>query len=176
MQHREVPMPFVIQRPGYIVSPYFDYLSFLFNRRWRHPAEHVLGLMIKLSDSESGSVSGGRHDLDKRLTGRDHDRLAEAEALCRSLLVDFGVDPAAIFTGTLNAGHPGGMLPLTTAEAQTLHPDRLPPNLYVADASLFPRSLGNPPILTILALSRRVARAAMEARGVSPRRAEAASA
>ena len=27
------------QGPGYIISPYFDYLSFLFDRRWRHPAE-----------------------------------------------------------------------------------------------------------------------------------------
>jgi ferredoxin len=174
MQHREVPMPFVIQRPGYIVSPYFDYLSFLFKRSWRHPAEQVLGLMIKLSDSERGRVSRGRGGLEKRLTGQDRERLAEAEALCRRILVDFGVDPARIFTGTLNAGHPGGMLPLTAAEARTLHPGRLPLNLYVADASLFPRSLGNPPILTILALARRVARAAMDARSL--RRNEAASA
>jgi choline dehydrogenase-like flavoprotein len=176
MQHREVPMPFVIQRPGYIVSPYFDYLSFLFNRRWRHPAEQVLGLMIKLSDSEEGSASRGRGGLEKRLSGQDRERLAEAEALCRKILVDFGVDPARVFTGTLNAGHPGGMLPLTAAEARTLHPARLPPNLYVADATLLPRSLGNPPILTILALARRVARAAMEARCGSPRQNEAASA
>ena len=70
-------MPFVIQRPGYIVSPYFDYLSFLFNRRWRHPAERVLGLMIKLSDSERGSVSRGRGGLEKLLTAQDRDRLAE---------------------------------------------------------------------------------------------------
>jgi choline dehydrogenase-like flavoprotein len=163
MQHREVPMPFVIQRPGYIVSPYFDYLSFLFNRRWRHPAEQILGLMIKLSDSERGSVSRGRSGLEKRLTDQDRGRLAEAETLCRRLLVDFGVDPATIFTGTLNAGHPGGMLPLTAADAETLHSSRLPANLYVADATLFPRSLGNPPILTILALARRVARLAIKA-------------
>ena len=36
-QHREIPMPFVVQRPGYIVSPYFDWLSFLFNRRLAPP-------------------------------------------------------------------------------------------------------------------------------------------
>jgi hypothetical protein len=54
------------------------------------------------------------------------------------------------------------MLPLTAAGAETLHPERLPENVYVADATLFPRSLGNPPILTILALARKVARAAKE--------------
>jgi choline dehydrogenase-like flavoprotein len=99
--------------------------------------------------------------LDKPLTAEDRRRLAEAEALCRRLLVRLGADPKEIFLGTLNAGHPGGMLPLTPAEAASLHSSRLPANLYVADATLLPRSLGNPPILTILALARRVARAAM---------------
>jgi choline dehydrogenase-like flavoprotein len=93
----------------------------------------------------------------------DRRRLAEAEALCREILTRFGADPASIFLGTLNAGHPGGMLPLTAGDAATLHPARLPANLYVADATLFPRSLGNPPILTILALARRVARVARAA-------------
>jgi ferredoxin len=165
-QHRELPMPFVIQRPGYIISPYFDYLSFLFNKRWRHPADRVLGLMIKLADNEQGRVALHGRSLKKVLTAQDRDRLAEAEGLCRRILADFGVDPKSVFLGTLNAGHPGGMLPLTSADAETLHPGRLPANMYVADASLFPRSLGNPPILTILALATRVARVAREAMGV----------
>lgn len=167
-QHREIPMPFVIQQPGYIVSPYFDYVSFLFDKRWRHPSDRVLGLMIKLADREQGSVSAPRGLLDKRLTREDRERLAEAEKLCRGILERFGVEPSSIFLGTINAGHPGGMLPLTEAEAETLHASRLPANLYVADATLLPRSLGNPPILTILALAKRVARVAREAQG-SPR-------
>ena len=61
-----------------------------------------------------------------------------------------------IFLGTLNAGHPGGMLPLTEAEAETLHSPLLPDNLYVCDASLLPQSLGLPPILTIMALAKRI--------------------
>jgi choline dehydrogenase-like flavoprotein len=117
--------------------------------------------MIKLADSGHGRVPARGAGLDKRLTAEDRRRLAEAEELCRQILTRFGADPAEIFLGTLNAGHPGGMLPLTAADATSLHPARLPANLYVADASLLPRSLGNPPILTILALARRVARAAM---------------
>jgi hypothetical protein len=156
-------MPFVIQRPGYIISPYFDYLSFLFDRRWRRPADKILALMIKLADSEQGRVPARGRSLDKTLTPADRARLAEAEALCRRMLAEFGVEAKSVFLGTLNAGHPGGMLPLTAADAGTLHPERLPANVYVADATLFPRSLGNPPILTILALARRVARVAMEA-------------
>lgn len=67
-----------------------------------------------------------------------------------------------LFLGTINARHPGGMLPLTEKETATFHDARLPANLYVADASLFPRSLGNPPILTIAAMAKRVSRKCLE--------------
>ena len=63
-----------------------------------------------------------------------------------------------MFLGTINAGHPGGMLPLTEREAESLHNKNLPENLYIADATLFPCSLGNPPILTIMAIAKRVSR------------------
>jgi choline dehydrogenase-like flavoprotein len=49
------------------------------------------------------------------------------------------------------------MLPLTEASARTMHDDRLPENAYVADATLFPKSLGNPPMLTIIAMAKRIA-------------------
>ena len=49
------------------------------------------------------------------------------------------------------------MLPLTAAEKDTLHHTFLPDNLYVADASLLPESMGNPPILTIMALAKKIA-------------------
>jgi choline dehydrogenase-like flavoprotein len=60
--------------------------------------------------------------------------------------------------GTVNAGHPGGMLPLVRDSAASFHDGRLPENVYVADASLFPESLGNPPILTIVAMAKRIGR------------------
>ncbi|MCX6090652.1 MAG: GMC family oxidoreductase N-terminal domain-containing protein [Candidatus Atribacteria bacterium] len=153
-QSTEIPMPFVIQREHYIFSPYFDFLSFFFNRRWRSRPENILGLMIKIADSNSGFVSGSH--ISKTLTIEDHARLQEGVELCNEILLRFGAKKENIFLGTLNAGHPGGMLPLTINESQTLHSPFLPPNLYVADATLFPRSLGNPPILTIMALAKRV--------------------
>jgi choline dehydrogenase-like flavoprotein len=60
--------------------------------------------------------------------------------------------------GTLNAGHPGGMFPLTEKEADTFHHAVLPENLFIADANLIPKSLGNPPILTIIAIAKRVSK------------------
>jgi choline dehydrogenase-like flavoprotein len=106
--------------------------------------------------SPQGGISA--RGIDKPLTERDHARLQEAVGLGTKILRRFGIPPAEIFLGTLNAGHPGGMLPLSEREAESLHPEGLPENLYLADATLLPDSLGKPPILTILALARRVAR------------------
>jgi choline dehydrogenase-like flavoprotein len=155
-QNHELPMPFIIQREHFIISPYFDFLSFFFNRNWRYPAGDIFSLMIKLADAGTGSC--GRHGVRKSLSEMDKINLNEGVKICKTILHKLGIKEPAIFLGTLNAGHPGGMLPLTEKESRTLHPGCLPENLYVADASLFPESLGNPPILTIAAMAKRIAR------------------
>jgi choline dehydrogenase-like flavoprotein len=155
LQCREISMPFVVQRDGFIISPYFDYLSFLFNPAWHYPAADILPLMIKVADCETGTVRNGR--ILKRLTPEDHAKLRQGVDLCTRILTRVGVREDAIFVGTLNAGHPGGTLPLTPQSAESFHDPRLPANVYVADASLFPHSLGNPPILTIVAMAKRIA-------------------
>jgi hypothetical protein len=49
------------------------------------------------------------------------------------------------------------MLPLTAGERESLHNPALSGNLYVADATILPRSMGNPPMLTIMALAKKIA-------------------
>jgi choline dehydrogenase-like flavoprotein len=153
-QSREFSMPFVVQKEHFIISPYFDHLSFFFNRKWRHDSQDVLGLMVKLADENEGGIENGR--INKILSKKDEERLKEGVAICSKILIKLGVKEQDIFLGTVNAGHPGGMFPLTEKEAETFHNSRLPENLFVADASLFPTSLGNPPILTIIAMAKRV--------------------
>jgi choline dehydrogenase-like flavoprotein len=92
------------------------------------------------------------------LTPRDKAKLEEGVSVCSEILRRLGVEKDQIFLGTINAGHPGGMFPLTEREAASFHNPALPKNLYVADASLFPQSLGRPPILTIIAMAKRVSR------------------
>ena len=149
-------MPFYIEGDGYMISPYFDYFSFFFDRAWRRPRHDIVALMIKLADTEAGSV-GPRHKVTKVLNAADRRRLAAATERCTQILTQFGARRDSVFLGTLNAGHPGGMLPLTGSERQALHAGTLPDNVYVADASLLPRSLGKPPMLTIMALAKRIA-------------------
>lgn len=153
----EVPMPFFVEGDGYIISPYFDYLSFFFDRCWKRPRHDIVSLMIKLADSEIGSV-GRPQKVNKSLTAADRQRLVAATDSCREILTRFGARRDSVFLGMLNAGHPGGMLPLSGRERDELHADGLPDNVYVADSSLLPRSLGKPPMLTIMALASRVAR------------------
>jgi hypothetical protein len=165
-QNKEIPMPFVSRQEGYILSPYFDPLSFYFNKKWKARAENIVSLMIKLADTNVGTLSG--KTIDKTLTIRDHEKLEEARALCVEILGRLGVKKGETFLGTINAGHPGGMLPLTPEDARSMHPSRLPDNLYVADASLFPGSLGNPPILTIMAMAKRIAKVIHETKDEAP--------
>lgn len=159
-QCREIEMPFYVQREHFILSPYFDYLSFPFNKRWKPPAKDILGIMIKLADTPKGSVSA--HGPQKTLSAEDKRRLAEAVVICNDILRQFGAGNDDIFLGTVNAGHPGGMLPLTERHATSMRDPRLPGNLYVADATLFPNSLGGPPILTIIAMAKKVSKACAE--------------
>ncbi len=160
LQNKELSMPFAVQREHYILSPYFDYLSFFFNKSWRYPASDILTLMIKLADSSAGSVDN--KNIKKILTRIDKERLQEGIEICKEIFNRYGIRKDNIFLGTINAGHPGGMLPLTRQEAETLHNPKLPENLYVADATLLPASSGNPLILTIMALAKRVSKIIIE--------------
>jgi hypothetical protein len=153
-QNREMPMPFIVQREHYMISPYFDFLSFFFNRRWKYPAGDIFSLMIKLADDNRGRIS--RRGANKALSDRDKARLQEAVGVCTEIFGKLGKKPEELFLGTINAGHPGGMFPLEEKDRDTLHHDSLPANLYVADACLLPKSLGNPAILTIAALAKRI--------------------
>ncbi|MBE3102159.1 MAG: GMC family oxidoreductase [Firmicutes bacterium] len=160
LQNKELSMPFAVQRKHYILSPYFDYLSFFFNKNWRYPASDILVMMIKLADSSTGSIDS--KNIKKALKSIDQERLREGVTLSKEILSRYGIKKENIFLGTINGGHPGGMLPLTRREAETFHSPKLPENLYVADATLFPESLGNPPIFTIMAMAKRVSKIIME--------------
>jgi choline dehydrogenase-like flavoprotein len=119
--------------------------------RWRN----VLGVMVKLKDEVSGGVFPDGRIL-KPLTPRDRERLAQAEEVCRTILVRAGAEPSSIFSTPLRGTHPSGTVRVGThVDSNLATPVR---DLHVSDASVFPEALGRPTVLTIVALAKRLAR------------------
>lgn len=108
-QEHQLLMPFISQQDGYILSPYMDYLSFFFNRKWYQPMDGIVSIMIKQADEAVGSYMG--KPVRKTLTLQDKAVLSGAVEQSRQILLAMGAKEEEIFLGTLNAGHPGGMFP-----------------------------------------------------------------
>jgi hypothetical protein len=76
-----------------------------------HLSSSALGILITLAESNEGSVT--RHGVQKTLTDADKERLAAAQGVATEILCRLGAKEEELFLGTINAGHPGGSLPLT---------------------------------------------------------------
>jgi hypothetical protein len=159
---KEPPMAWYIKQDNYILSPYFDILSYWFHKPWKNvAAEDRVGMMIKLADSENGTVSADG-TVTKELTRADIDGLEGAKVEAKRILEASGVSGPFI-DGMIHGGHLGGTVPLTKAGVASMHPDTLPEGLWVADLSLMPRSQGLPTMLTAAALALRVSKKILEA-------------
>ncbi len=154
---KEPPMVWFAKKDHYILSPYFDILSYWFHKPWKNvPVQDRVGMMIKLADAENGIVHEDGTVL-KSLTKIDRERLEEGKEDAKKIMEASGVNGPFV-DGMIHGGHLGGTVPLTKKDVETMHPDILPENLWVADLSLLPRSQGLPTILTTSALALRVAK------------------
>ena len=94
-------------------------------------------------------------DVVKINTITDIRYLAEGAAPAGFVLEKAGVDPTTIGSTVYRGAHPGGTAPIGIVVDSNL--ETKISNLFVCDASVLPISPGKPPILTILALSKRLA-------------------
>ncbi len=115
----------------------------------------TLGVMIKLTDEISGGVESGAR-IHKGLTEGDRERLGRAEAVAGRILRKAGCDPDTIFTTPLRGTHPSATARIGDVLTSDLETEVR--RLYVCDASVFPRSLGRPTVLTIIALAKRLSK------------------
>jgi choline dehydrogenase-like flavoprotein len=153
----EPPMAWFIKQDNYILSPYFDLLSFWFHKPWKDVnMQDRVGMMIKLADTEQGKVSADG-TVTKTVTKNDIESLERAKVEAKSIMESSGVCGPFV-DGMVHGGHLGGTVPLTKDDVETMHPSWLPRDLWVADLSLMPRSQGLPTMLTASALALRVAR------------------
>jgi hypothetical protein len=152
----EPPMAWFIKKNDYILSPYFDILSYWLHKPWKNVAlGDRVGMMIKLADTEQGAVNLDG-TVTKSLTPADYECLETAKVEAKEIMEASGVTGPFV-DGMIHGGHLGGTVPLTHDDVETMHPASLPQDLWVADLSLMPRSQGLPTMLTAAALSLRVA-------------------
>jgi choline dehydrogenase-like flavoprotein len=119
-------------------------------RRWGN----TLGVMIKLKDEISGSFDGqGR--ISKGMTEGDRARFVRAEDVARTILARAGCDASKAITTPLRGTHPSATVRIGDVLSTDLETDVR--GLYVCDASVFPRALARPTVLTIITLAMRLA-------------------
>lgn len=114
----------------------------------------TMGIMIKLADEVSGAVrSDGR--VEKGITEGDSARLERAQARAVDILRKAGARADSCIVSPLRGTHPSASARIGSVVDSDLRTEI--DGLYVCDASVFPRALGRPTVLTILALGQRLA-------------------
>ena len=150
----EVQMAGLVIGKNFVLSPHFS--SFI---RANIPDETVtdkdiLSIMVKTPDECKGYIDDDG-EVYKINTIQDIRYLAEGVATAGFILEKAGVDPNTIGSTVYRGAHPGGTAPIGKIVDSNLETEIA--NLFVCDASVLPISPGKPPILTILALSKRLA-------------------
>ena len=150
----EVQMAGLVVGENFVLSPHFS--SFI---RANIPDdsvtdEDILSIMVKTPDECRGYVDDDG-DVVKINTIQDIRYLAEGVATAGFILKEAGVDPNTIGSTVYRGAHPGGTAPI--GKIVDSNQETEIKGLFVSDASVLPISPGKPPILTILALSNRLA-------------------
>ncbi|MCC7557197.1 MAG: FAD-dependent oxidoreductase [Methanobacteriaceae archaeon] len=152
--NEEVQMNALIECEDYIISPHYSSLIFNQLKDFGAKEADILGLMVKIKDESSGRVE--KDKIIKYNTLNDVKFLCEASAKAGTILLEAGVDPKTIVSTPPRGAHPGGTAPIGKVVNKNLETEIQ--GLYVTDASVLPKSPGLPPILTIIALAKRLAK------------------
>jgi choline dehydrogenase-like flavoprotein len=119
------------------------------------PSSGLIGVMTKISDEPSGRIYPDG-TFSKPVTEKDREKFNEGIAICREILIKAGADSKSIKSTKVQGSHPGGTAAIGSIVDNNLQTKA--DNLFVCDASVFPTSSGKPPILTIAALAKRLAK------------------
>jgi len=112
----------------------------------------IMGMFTKISDDTGGRIHpDGR--VDKPYSETDEKKFKKGTEVCSDILIRAGADPSSLTVVKNVGGHPGG----TSAIGRVVDSDLQVygvKDLYVCDGSVFPRSPGRPPTLTIISLAK----------------------
>ena len=151
---------------GFILSPYVvlprsSRFAEMGAKRFALPTRRLIGIMTKIADEPVGRVypDGG---VSKPVTERDRMRLREGSSIAGDILVKAGADSRSIVDSKSQGAHPGGAAAIGKVVDKNLQTEA--DNLFVCDASVLPTAPGMPPILTLVALSKRLAKMLVSSR------------
>ncbi len=150
----EVQMNGLVIGDNFVLSPHFS--SFIKDKISDESVtnEDILSIMIKTSDEGKGYITD-EGEVIKENTITDIRYMAEGCATAGMILEKAGVDVNTIKSTVYRGAHPGGSAAI--GEIVDINLETEISGLFVCDASVLPTSPGKPPILTILALSKRLA-------------------
>jgi choline dehydrogenase-like flavoprotein len=148
----ELNMALYIKRKGYLLSPHYSsfLMPYLTSKGFKVQSSDILGVMVKIEDEPNGEVR-----LDKIIKGlskSDMDLLDKGRKEASKILIDNGVDAKTIVSTFPRGMHPGGTC--ASLIGRSLETDV--ESLYISDASIIPSPLGMPPMLSIVAMSKRL--------------------
>ncbi|PAV07316.1 GMC family oxidoreductase N-terminal domain-containing protein [Methanosphaera cuniculi] len=154
-QTHQIEMNQYIKLPNAIISPHTSQYV-LPEVQKKYPdatVDDILSFMIKIPDNLNGKVYLNK--VEKSIDFDDVAYIAEAAAVVGSILKEAGVDMS-----TMSSTHTRGAHLIASARIGDVVDENLCvygfENLYVADGSVLPKAEGLPPILTILAITRRL--------------------
>ena len=150
----EVQMNALIKLDDLIMTPHYSGILFNNLKKFDANENDILGMMIKIADEGSGKV---REDyIEKYSTAKDVSLLSKGSAAAGAILKETGVDPTTLTSTIARGAHPGGTAAIGEVVNKNLETEIS--GLFAADASVFPMAPGAPPVLTIVALARRLGR------------------
>jgi hypothetical protein len=115
---------------------------------------HMLGILVKIKDTPGGRIhSNGA--FSKPMTREDRNKMDRGISLATQVLVEAGVKRSSIMHTRIRGAHPGGSAAIDQVVDRNLETSKK--HLYVCDASVLPKSMASPQVLTITSLAKRLA-------------------
>jgi len=133
----------------------FLYLLPLSKKMRAFARKKTLGMMTKITDDDAGRIDRDG-TIHKPVTESDRKKLDKGDAISREILTKAGANPRTLHTTKVEAAHPGGTAGIGRVVNRDLETEVR--GLFVSDASVFPQAPGLPPVVTIIALSKRLSK------------------
>ncbi len=150
------------KEPRSIISTQFlDEPGFMFSNYVVAPIQknasmgNCLGIIVKIRDENRGEVLASGN-VNKKYTREDIEKTQSSIKIAKDMLTKAGVQRRSVRIRFHSALHAGGTAAIGDIVDSNL--ETKIENCFVADASVLPEATAMPPILTIMALSRRLAK------------------